>query len=250
MHDALIIHNLSVVVEEKKVLKNLNLAIQAGKIHVLMGPNGSGKSSLAHTIIGNPRYTITEGDIVLHNESIVGLSPDKRAKKGLFLSFQYPPEIPGVKIFTFLKEAHRALTGQDLSITEFNEQLLFYMNLLQMDPAYAQRNLNDGFSGGERKKLEVLQVLLLQPKILFLDEIDSGLDIDALKIIADALLFFRKQNPQTSFVLITHYQRILRYIQPDYVHVMLDGTIIQSGDKQLAELIEEQGYDAYSWPNK
>ena len=237
------INQLQVSVEDQPVLKGLDLSLASGEIHALMGPNGSGKSTLAYALMGHPRYTITNGAIFFNNEEITNCSPDKRAKLGLFLSFQHPQEIPGVQVFIFLKEARRALTGNEVAIDELYDELCAYMDLLHINHSFAYRNLNDGFSGGEKKKFEMLQLLVLKPKIAILDEIDSGLDVDALKSVAEGIAYARNNNPHLSILIITHYQRILQYIQPDYVHVMIDGKLIQSGDHQLAQRIEKQGYD-------
>lgn len=227
MKQLLTIKNLTVSIEDQEIIKNFNLQINAGSVHALMGPNGSGKSSLANTLMGHPRYCVKSGTIFFNEIDITNFSPDKRAKQGLFLAFQYPQEVPGVQVFTFLKEA----------------QLCTYLQLLSMDESFAYRNVNEGFSGGEKKRFELLQLLMLKPKLAILDEIDSGLDVDALKIVAQGLAFARKENPNLSIILITHYQRILNYIEPDFVHVMQDGQLVQSGNASLAHAIDKQGYD-------
>lgn len=237
------IKNLSVSVEEQLIIKDLNLQIDPGTIHALMGPNGSGKSTLVNTLMGHPRFDVQSGSITLCNKNITESSPDKRAKLGLFMSFQYPQEVPGVHVFTFLNEARRALTGNDCAIDEFYDELCKTCALLDIDESFAYRNVNEGFSGGEKKRFEILQLLMLKPKIAILDEIDSGLDVDALKIIAKGLHLAREQNPELSLLIITHYQRILNYIKPDFVHVMHEGIIKKSGDHLLAFLIDQQGYD-------
>jgi Fe-S cluster assembly ATP-binding protein len=242
---ALHVENLDVSVEGVLILKQCALSISPGSIHVLMGANGSGKSTLAHTLMGHPRYKIKAGHMYLFDHEINRLTPDARAKLGLFLSFQQPQELPGMRLFTLLKEAKRALTGKDVSVDEFYGELLRYLDCLQIDQSFAYRNVNEGFSGGEKKRLELLQLLMLKPQIAILDEIDSGLDVDALKSVADGLQFARNENPEISMLIITHYQRILKYIEPDYVHIMHDGRIVQSGDKTLVDHIEQQGYDGY-----
>lgn len=239
------IAQLSVSVANQPILHGIDLAIAPGSVHAIMGPNGSGKSTLAYALAGHPNYTITDGSIMIGESDITNLSPDKRSQAGLFLAFQYPVAIPGVRVNTFLKEALYASSGTLLSMPEFNELLLATMHKLHIDPAFAYRDLNDGFSGGEKKRLEILQLLMLNPKVAVLDEIDSGLDIDALKIVADGLQLAREQNPQTAILLITHYQRMLNYITPDQVHVLCDGRIVASGDAALAQHIEHKGYDGY-----
>ncbi len=236
------IKNLCVSIDDKKILNGLNLTVQPGSIHAIMGQNGSGKSTLAHTLMGNPAYTITNGSLEFATQFLNNLSPDKRVKAGLFLSFQHPPVLPGVKVSTFLKEAHAAITGQTISVSEFHELLKSNMELLNIDSSFAQRNLNEGFSGGEKKRLEMLQLLILQPRLAILDEIDSGLDIDALKCVARGIKYARKNNPTMSFIIITHYQRILQYVKPDVVHIMHNGIIAQSGDATLAQHLEDVGY--------
>jgi len=239
------ISNLSVSIATQPILHGIDLELAPGSVHAIMGPNGSGKSTLAYALAGHPTYSLDEGAITIDGTDITNLRPDKRAQAGLFLAFQYPVAIPGVKVNTFLKEALFATTGKHMPIPEFNELLLNTMNQLQIDPAFAYRDLNDGFSGGEKKRLELLQMLILNPKIAVLDEIDSGLDIDALKIVAHGLELARAQNPQLRILLITHYQRILKYITPDFVHVLHDGRLVDSGDATLAHQLELKGYDGY-----
>lgn len=237
--------DLSVLINDTLILNSINLKIKFGTIHAIMGPNGSGKSTLAYTLMGHPHYTITSGSIILNNQDITALSPDKRAKHGLFLAFQQPPAIPGVRVITFLKEAYTAVTGKNISVPEFHAMLNKRMQQLAIDPSFAHRNLNDGFSGGERKKFELLQLLVLQPKVAILDEIDSGLDIDALKIVGNGIGIARKENPDLSIIIITHYQRILHYVHPDYIHILCDGRIVKSGSFSLAQELEHKGYDVY-----
>ena len=238
-------NNLTVSINGTPILKDINLSIQRGTIHVIMGPNGSGKSTLAYTLMGHPNYTITNGSIVLGDEDITNLSPDKRAKRGLFLAFQQPQEIPGVSVITFLKEACHALKGTSFVTETFQAVVEQRTRQLQIDFTFLYRNLNDGFSGGEKKRFEMLQLLVLEPKLVVLDEIDSGLDIDALKIVAQGLTYAKKENPDLSILLITHYQRILDYITPDFVHVLCDGLLVASGGPELALSLEQKGYDDY-----
>ena len=240
----LTIQSLNLSINGKEVIKNLSLQIEATSIHALMGPNGSGKSSLAYAIIGHPHYVVTHGSLIFNGHAINDLSPDARARLGIFLTFQHPPALPGVRVITFLKEAYAARFGT-CSIKEFSVLVAPYVELLAIDPLFLHRSLHDGFSGGEKKKFEVLQLLLLKPTLAILDEIDSGLDIDALKVVAHALQKARQENPSMSLLLITHYQRILQYIQPDYVHIVCDGAIVGSGDASLVLLLEQQGYDGY-----
>ncbi len=243
------INNISVSVNDKPVLYDINLNVDSGAIHAIMGPNGSGKSSLAHALMGYPSYTITSGSILLNDSDLSIAHVHERAKSGLFLSFQHPCEIPGVSVASFLKEAFMAVTGKHISVADFQHLLLQYCEKLLIAPAFISRGLNDGFSGGEKKKLELLQLLVLQPKVAILDEIDSGLDIDALKIVAAGIALARQENPAMSIILITHYQRILDYITPDYVHVICDGRIVASGDAHVAQELEQKGYDGFKQIN-
>jgi Fe-S cluster assembly ATP-binding protein len=242
------INNLSVSVNDKAVLHGINLQVNSRAIHAIMGPNGSGKSSLAYSLMGHPSYQITSGSIFLNAVDVSAAQVHERAKQGLFLSFQHPCEIPGVSVASFLKEAFIAVTGQHISVADFQTLLLQYCEKLSIDPVFIQRSL-EGFSGGEKKKLELLQLLLLKPKLAILDEIDSGLDIDALKVVAAGIELARKENQEMSIVLITHYQRILEYIIPDYVHVLCDGRIVSSGDADVARDLEIRGYDGFKQIN-
>jgi Fe-S cluster assembly ATP-binding protein len=240
------IQNLHVSVEGKPILKGLNLKVGKGEVHALMGPNGSGKSTLANSLMGNPKYEITEGKILLNGEDILELSADERGRKGLFLAFQYPTAIPGVSLANFLRmalTARRKEMGEEkpLPPKEFRALVKEKMALLKMDESFAGRYINDGFSGGEKKRAEILQMAVLRPEIAVLDETDSGLDIDALRIVSDGVNALA--GPDLGVLLITHYQRILNYIKPQFVHVLVDGRIVKSGGPELAHELEAQGYD-------
>jgi Fe-S cluster assembly ATP-binding protein len=235
------IEDLQASVEGKPILKGVNLQVRGGEVHAIMGPNGSGKSTLAHTLAGHPRYQVTGGRALLNGEDILGLQPDERAQRGLFLAFQYPVEVPGVTVANFLRQSLKAIRGQEMPFAEFRRRLLEKMELLEMDQSMAARYLNEGFSGGEKKRNEILQMSMLEPKVAVMDETDSGLDIDALKIVSRGVNQLR--GPNIAIVVITHYQRILRYIEPDFVHVMVDGRIVRSGGKELALELEEKGYE-------
>lgn len=240
--DTLDIRDLNVSVDGKMIIKGMNLKVKKGEVHAIMGPNGSGKSTLSNTVMGHPRYKIESGDILFNGESILNDSPDVRAKKGLFLSFQYPCEIPGVTLSNFLRMAYNSLHETNMNVMDFRKHLEEKMKSLNMDMTFAKRYLNDGFSGGEKKRCEILQMAVLGPTIGILDETDSGLDVDALKIVSEGINILNKNSNQ-GILLITHYQRILRYIKPDYVHVLVDGRILKSGGHELAETVEEKGYD-------
>ncbi|MGE0206845.1 MAG: Fe-S cluster assembly ATPase SufC [Candidatus Babeliales bacterium] len=239
----LTIANLHVSVDTTAILKGVDFAIKPGSIHALMGPNGSGKSTLAQTLMGHPRYTIKQGSVQLFDTDLTALSADKRAQAGLFCAFQYPPTLSGVNIFTFLKEAKRALTGVETSLEDIYDQLCTYAQFVGLDEQCIYRNLNEGFSGGQRKRLELLQLLMLKPKVAILDEVDSGLDVDGLHNVARAVQHARTENPDLAILIITHYQRILEHIIPDAVHIMHEGKIIQSGNASLACTIDKQGYN-------
>ncbi len=246
MNNLLNIKQLHVAVENKDIIKGIDLTIAEGSIHAIMGPNGSGKSSLAYTLMGHPRYNINSGSIIFKNEKINELSPDKRAKLGMFLAMQHPYEVEGIPYKEFLRFAYNALydgTDKQLRIKEFNQLLEKTLNLLKMDPAFADRSINVGFSGGEKKRAEILQLAILKPSLAILDEIDSGLDIDALRIVCEGIKAVKQENPSMAILLITHYQRILNYITPDTVHVMNNGVIAQTGDASLAQQLEKQGYE-------
>ena len=241
------IKNLHVNIEDKEILKGLSLSINQGEIHAIMGPNGTGKSTLAYTLMGHPNYTVTEGEIIFKDQNVLELEPDERSRAGIFLAFQYPVAIPGVTVANFLRTAinarRRAVNPEDkgMPIPEFRKMLKEKMAMLKMDQAFAGRYLNDGFSGGEKKRAEILQMATLKPEIAILDETDSGLDIDALRIVAEGVNAL--SGPDLGVLVITHYQRLLNYIKPDFVHIMLDGKIVESGGPDLALHLEEQGYD-------
>ena len=235
------IQNLHVRHEEREILHGVDLVIDKGQTHALMGPNGSGKSTLANTLMGNPVYEITEGRIVLDGEDLTEAEPDDRAKAGLFMAFQYPVSIPGVSVANFLRTAINAKREDPIKVKEFGQLLKKNMELLRIDREFTSRYLNEGFSGGEKKRAEILQLAMLQPDFAVLDETDSGLDIDALRIVADGVNALR--GPQRGTLIITHYTRILNYVRPDYVHIMLNGRIVQEGGPELADQLEEQGYD-------
>lgn len=275
------IKNLKVTVDDIEILQGIDLSVQPGSIHAIMGPNGSGKSTLAYTLMGHPAYTVTSGTVFLqdgervllqdqsqnqdqsqsidqdqsqnqdqnqdqnHNIDVLSLSPDKRAKAGIFLSFQQPLVLAGVRADIFLLEAYRAVTGHMISVPDFTQLLEKLIERLGISHSFIVRNVNEGFSGGEKKKFELLQLALLKPKIAILDEIDSGLDIDALKSVADGLSYIRKENPAMSFIIITHYRRILDYIRPDQVHIIDKGVLVASGDYSLVDTLELHGYEAY-----
>ena len=235
------VKDLHVEVEEKEILKGLSLDIQEGAVHALMGPNGSGKSTLSNTLMGHPKYHVTGGTIHFKGEEITQLKADERARKGLFLAFQYPTAIPGVSVTNFLRMVLKSIRGNEIPVKDFRKELKEKMELLEMKDSFAGRYVNDGFSGGEKKRLEILQMALIQPVCAILDETDSGLDIDALKIVADGINFLR--SAKKGMLVITHYQRLLNYVQPDFVHVMVGGRIVKSGGKELALELESKGYE-------
>lgn len=254
----LVIKNLHVKVEGQEILKGLDLELSKGEVHAIMGPNGSGKSTLANTLMGHPAYEVTGGEIRLKGQSILEFSPDERSRLGLFLAFQYPSAIPGVSVANFLRTAINArLEPRDsagngdgrpkgLPMREFRQLLKEKMAMLKMDPSFAKRYLNDGFSGGEKKRMEILQMAMLQPEIAVLDETDSGLDIDALRIVSEGVN--QLMSPNLGVLVITHYQRILNYIKPDHVHILVNGRIVMSGGPELALELEEKGYDWVTEP--
>jgi Fe-S cluster assembly ATP-binding protein len=235
------IENLRVEIDGQEIVKGLDLEVGEGEIHAIMGPNGSGKSTLANVLMGHPRYEVTGGSITFRGEDVFELEPDERAKLGMFLAFQYPSEVPGVSVANFLRTAVNSVREEELSPMDMYRLIQEKMKIMQMDPKFAERYLNEGFSGGEKKRNEILQMLMLEPKLAIMDETDSGLDIDALQVVAKGVNELR--GPEFSAVIITHYQRILRYIEPDRVHVMLDGRIVTSGGKDLAHELEDKGYE-------
>jgi Fe-S cluster assembly ATP-binding protein len=241
-HEMLLdIEGLKVAVEGKQILNGVELKVGKGEIHAIMGPNGSGKSTLANALMGHPRYQVTGGSVRFLGEDILGLTPDARAQRGMFLAFQYPTAIPGVTMVNFLRQAMKARRGEDVPIREFREKLFATLRLLKMDEQFARRYVNEGFSGGEKKRAEVLQLGILQPKLAIMDETDSGLDIDALRTVAEGVNAL--MTPELGVVLITHYQRLLNYIKPQFVHILYQGRIIESGGAELALRLEEEGYD-------
>src|SRR6059058_305787 len=237
------IKNLRVAIGETEIIRDLSLTVRTGEVHAIMGPNGSGKSTLAKVIAGYPDYRVTSGGVLMDGENLLELRPDERARRGLFLAFQYPSEIPGVTIANFLRAAaqSRLPEGEELEATDYYAKLYEKMELLGMDRSFTSRAVNEGFSGGEKKRAEILQLAMLEPKYAVLDETDSGLDIDALKTVAHGVNSLR--GPDLGVLLITHYQRLLNYIVPDHVHVMVAGRIVRSGRKELALELEERGYD-------
>ncbi len=238
------IKNLHANIEGREILKGLSLTIPKGEIHALMGPNGSGKSTLAKALAGHPDYEVTAGEVLIDGQNILEMEPDARARLGLFLAFQYPSEIPGVTIANFIRSALQARLpeGEELDAVEFYQELYRKMDELEMDRSFTSRSVNDGFSGGEKKRNEILQMTMLDPAYAILDETDSGLDIDALRVVADGVN--RLRGPKLGGLVITHYQRLLNYIVPDHVHVMVQGRIVRSGGKELALELEEKGYES------
>jgi Fe-S cluster assembly ATP-binding protein len=241
----LVIKNLHASIEDKEILKGINLEVKAGEVHAIMGPNGAGKSTLASIIAGNENYTVTGGEILLEDDDISELAAEERAHKGVFLSFQYPVEIPGVSVTNFMKtainESRKARGQEDMPANEMLKLIKEKSELLEIDRKFLSRSLNEGFSGGEKKRNEIFQMAMLEPKIAILDETDSGLDIDALRIVANGVNKLKSKD--NAVVVITHYQRLLDYIIPDFVHVLMDGKIVKSGGKELAYELEEKGYD-------
>ncbi|MFF5112410.1 MULTISPECIES: Fe-S cluster assembly ATPase SufC [Streptosporangium] len=238
------IRDLHVTVADKEILRGVNLTVRAGETHAIMGPNGSGKSTLAYAIAGHPKYTITSGQVLLDGVDLLELTVDERARAGLFLAMQYPVEVPGVSVSNFLRTAVTSIRGEAPKLREFAKDLKSGMDALSIDAAFAQRNVNEGFSGGEKKRHEILQLELLKPKIAVLDETDSGLDVDALRVVSEGINRFR--SGETGVLLITHYTRILRYVKPDFVHVFSAGRIVEQGGPELAEKLEAEGYEAYT----
>jgi Fe-S cluster assembly ATP-binding protein len=243
------IRNLHVSVEDQPILKGVNLTVNQGETHALMGPNGSGKSTLANALMGHPDYEVTEGEIIFDGVDVLDLAADERSKLGMFLAFQYPVAIPGVTLANFLRQAINARRksadpeDKGMPIPEFRRLLKDKMDLLEMDHSFAGRYLNEGFSGGEKKRAEILQMAALEPKIAILDETDSGLDIDALRIVSEGVMRLAEASKDMGVLVITHYQRILNYVKPEFVHIMMDGRIVEQGGPELALRLEEQGYD-------
>ncbi len=241
MADKFEIIDLHVRIEDREILKGVNLVVSKGEVHALMGPNGSGKSTLANAIMGNPKYEVTQGKILMKGENILEMDVDERARKGLFLAFQYPCEVPGVRTSNFLRLACNARAGKETDVMEFYDKLEKKMKHLEIDDAFMKRYLNEGFSGGEKKRNEILQMMMLEPEFAVMDETDSGLDIDALKVVSEGVNKLR--GPGLGILIITHYERILRYVAPDFVHILVDGKIVKSGGPELAGHLEEHGYD-------
>ncbi|MCL6648264.1 MAG: Fe-S cluster assembly ATPase SufC [Chloroflexi bacterium] len=237
----LVIRDLHVAVDDKEIIKGLSLVVRKGEIHALMGPNGSGKSTLANALMGHPGYTITAGEVLLDGVNLTDEPADVRARHGLFLAFQYPTAVPGVSMGNFLRLAMKAVQGREIPPMEFRRTVQEQMKRLKMDSAFLSRYVNEGFSGGEKKRAEILQLALLRPRYAILDETDSGLDIDALRIVAEGVNALA--GPEIGILLITHYQRLLQYIRPQFVHVLVDGRLIRSGGPELAEELEARGYD-------
>jgi Fe-S cluster assembly ATP-binding protein len=239
------VEGLRVSVDGAEILKGVDLVVRAGEVHALMGPNGSGKSTLANSLLANPAYEVTAGRILFKGEDITDWPAETRGKAGMFLAFQYPEEIPGVPVVQFLRQALSARRGMDLSALELRFSIMEWMKKLEMDPAFGDRYLNEGFSGGEKKRNEVLQMAILEPDLAILDETDSGLDIDALRTVAHGVTQVRAARPDLGVLLVTHYQRILDYITPDVVHLLVDGRIVQEGGPELARQLEQEGYEAW-----
>ncbi len=239
------VDNLHVSVEGTPILKGVDLVVDTGQVHALMGPNGSGKSTLANSLLGNPAYQVTEGRIRFKGEDITDWPADVRGKAGVFLAFQYPEEIPGVPVAQFLRQALSARRGTDLSVLELRVSIMEWMKRLGMDPSFGDRYLNEGFSGGEKKRNEVLQMAILEPEIAILDETDSGLDIDALGVVAKGVQAVRQTRPEMGVLVVTHYHRILDQLRPDVVHLLVDGRVVTSGGPELALQIEQEGYEAW-----
>jgi len=239
------IENLHAAAEGAEILRGIDLTVEPGEIHALMGPNGCGKSTLASTLLGSPEYLVTEGSIRFRGDDITDWSADVRGKAGLFLAFQHPQEVPGVSVINFLRQALSARKGIDLSVLELRLAIMEWMERLDIDPSFADRYLNEGFSGGEKKRNEILQMAILEPELAVLDETDSGLDIDALRVVANGVQEVRKDRPELGVIVITHFQRLLEHLEPDHVHILIDGRIVASGAMELVEQLEADGYEAF-----
>jgi len=235
--------------EAGEILKGIDLTVLPGEVHAIMGPNGSGKSTLANTLLGNPEYEVTRGRILLRGDDVTDWDVDVRGKAGMFLGFQYPQAIAGVSVLNFLRQALSARKGIDLSMLELRLSIMEWMERLEMDPSFADRYLNEGFSGGEKKRNEILQMAILEPEVAILDETDSGLDIDALQVVARGVQEVRAARPELGVLLITHYQRLLDHLAPDHVHVLVDGRIVASGGMEIAERLEAEGYESFRTPS-
>ena len=239
------VRDLHVAADGTQLLAGINLTIGVGEVHAIMGPNGSGKSTLATALLGSPEYEVTRGQVLLNGDDITDWGPDVRAKQGMFLAFQYPQEIPGVTVNNFLQQAVSARRGEDQSVLETRRRIMSWMQRLDMDAKFAERFLNEGFSGGEKKRAEVLQMAMLEPTVAVLDETDSGLDVDALKVVASGVSAVREDRPDMGVLAITHYRRLLDLLEPDHVHVLVDGKIVASGGMEIAEQLEADGYEAF-----
>ncbi|MDO4764672.1 MAG: Fe-S cluster assembly ATPase SufC [Eubacteriales bacterium] len=237
------VKNLHSQIEDREILKGIDLTVMPGEIHIIMGPNGAGKSTLAYTLMGHEKYEVTEGEALLEGQDLLDMKVDERAKAGLFMSFQTPEVIPGITVENFLRAAKTAVTGETQKVIPFKRELMKNMELLNMDVKYASRYLNEGFSGGEKKKNEILQMLTLQPKVAILDETDSGLDVDAIKVVADGVKAFAGEN--NAIIVITHYDKLLSYLEPDYVHILVDGKIVKTGTAELSKTINESGFEEF-----
>lgn len=244
MSTLLEVKNLHSRIEDREILKGIDLTVKPGEIHVIMGPNGAGKSTLAYTLMGHEKYEVTEGEALLEGADLLEMKVDERAKAGMFMSFQTPEVIPGITVENFLRTAKTAVTGETQKVIPFKRELMKNMELLNMDVKYAGRYLNQGFSGGEKKKNEILQMLTLQPKVAILDETDSGLDVDAIKVVADGVKAFAGEN--NAIIVITHYDKLLSYLNPDYVHILVDGKIVKTGGAELSQVINESGFEKFT----
>lgn len=237
------VKNLHSRIDEREILKGIDLTVNPGEIHIIMGPNGAGKSTLAYTLMGHEKYEVTEGEALLEGKDLLDMKVDERAKAGMFMSFQTPEVIPGITVENFLRTAKTAVTGEAQKVIPFKRELMKNMELLNMDVKYASRYLNEGFSGGEKKKNEILQMLTLQPKVAILDETDSGLDVDAIKVVADGVKAYAGEN--NAIIVITHYDKLLSYLNPNYVHILVDGKIVKTGGAELSKIINEKGFEEF-----